>query len=101
MQHLSIKTMTALTEKKADSLLFKFRKQDTPTGVSSSTVEQMAKVIGLSKTAVVHLALRELADKCLPRYERDDGPLTDNQLLLIRNASPATNTPDERFTKLF
>jgi|GEM_PF-4729586 len=33
-----------------------------------------------------------------PRYEKDDGPLTDNQLAAIREASPATNTPDVNFT---
>lgn len=32
-------------------------------------------------------------------YEIDDGPLTDEQMDLIRAASPATNTPRENFTK--
>lgn len=34
-----------------------------------------------------------------PRYEQDDGVLTDNQLKAIRDLSPATNTPDENFTQ--
>lgn len=34
-----------------------------------------------------------------PKYEEDDGPLTDVQIDAIRKASPATGTPEEHFTQ--
>jgi len=88
-----------LTAEKADNVLLRLRKQDTPTGVSSHTIELLTQQTGLSKTEVIHLALRQLADRCLPKYELDDGPLTDAQLSAIRAASTATKIPRERFTK--
>lgn len=91
--------MSLNAEKQSESFLLRVRKQDTPTGVSSSTLELLMKQTGLSRTEVVHLALRQLADRYLPRYELDDGPLTDAQIAAIRSASPATNIPEERFTQ--
>ncbi|WP_282348061.1 hypothetical protein [Pseudomonas sp. PS01301] len=88
-----------LTAENAGSVLLRYRKQDTPTGVSSSTIDLLAQQTGLSKTEVIHLALRQMADRCLPKYELDDGPLTDAQHAAIRAASRATNIPEERFTK--
>lgn len=32
-------------------------------------------------------------------YEEDDGPLTEEQIKAIREASAATDTPDENFTE--
>jgi len=87
----------SLTAEKPESFLLRLRKQDSPTGVSGSTVELLMDQTGLSKTEVVHLALRQLADRYLPRYELDDGPLTDAQISAIRSASPATNIPEEHF----
>lgn len=92
-------TMTLTAEKQPESFLLRVRKQDTPTGVSSSTIELLMEQTGLSKTEVVHLALRKLADTYLPKYELDDGPLTSAQIAAIRSASHATNIPEERFTK--
>lgn len=88
-----------LTAENAATVLLRLRKQDTPTGVSSQTVELLTSQTGLSKTEVIHLALRQYADRVLPKYELDDGPLTDAQLAAIRAASPATNIPRERFTQ--
>lgn len=87
------------TEKTSNGFLLRLRKQDTPTGVSNETVEKLAIVTGLTKTEVVHLALRELADRYLPKYELDDGDLTDQQLLVIREISPATQIPDNHFSR--
>ena len=63
-----------LTAERTESVLLRLRKQDTPTGVSSSTIELLTKQTGLSKTEVIHFALRQLADRYLPKYELDDGP---------------------------
>ncbi|MEI9905384.1 MAG: hypothetical protein WDN06_16610 [Asticcacaulis sp.] len=86
-------------EKSPDSFLFRLRKQDTPTGVTPATVELLMEQTGLSKTEVTHLALRQLADRYLPRYEPDDGALSEAQLAAIRAASPASDIPDEHFTE--
>lgn len=89
----------ALAAEKNESFLLRLRKQDTPTGISGSTIELLMRQTGLSKTEVVHLALRQLADRYLPKYELDDGPLTPAQIAAIRSASQATNIPEERFNK--
>lgn len=83
---------------KTPGFLLRLRKQDTPTGVSAATVEKLVEVTGLSRTDVVHLALKEMAQRYLPRYEQDDGALTDEQIQVIRELSPASQTPDEAFT---
>lgn len=77
----------------------RLRKKDTPTGVSGSTIENLMKLTGLSKTEIAHLALRQMADRYLPLYEQDEGALTTDQIRAIRNASSATNTPEEKFTE--
>lgn len=35
-----------------------------------------------------------------PEYEKDDGPLTDEQLAAIREASGVEQVPDDSFTML-
>lgn len=39
------------------------------------------------------------ATPIIPAYELDDGPLTDEQIALIRKHSSATGTPDSAFTR--
>lgn len=84
---------------KTEAFLVRLRSQDTPSGVSSATVEMLMFQTGLNRTEVVHLALRELANRWLPKYEKDDGPLTEAQYQAIRAASTATETPEELFTQ--
>lgn len=91
--------MNVAAEKVTDNFLLRLRKQDTPTGVSSLTVSRLMDVTGMTKTEVAHLALRQMADRYLPKYELDDGPLTHAQIESIRSASSATDIPDERFTE--
>lgn len=87
------------TAEKTGSFLLRLRKQDTPTGVSNLTIEQLMKQTGLSKTEVTHLALRQMADRYLPKYKEDDGPLTSAQISTIRQISTARDIPEERFTE--
>lgn len=91
--------MAAHAETSASSFLVRLRKQDTPNGVSSATIELLSEQTGLTKTEIVHLALRQFADRYLPSYELDDGSLTEAQLEAIRAASPATDIPEEHFTE--
>lgn len=91
--------MHAHADKQPTGFLLRFRKQDTPTGVSIETIERLAEVTGLTKTEVVHFALRELANKFLPAYEPDDADLSDTQLDAIRAASSASGLSDQAFTE--
>lgn len=91
--------MERTAEKQSVGFLLRLRKQDTPTGVSVTTVEALMNLTGLSKTEVAHLALRQMANRYLPTYEQDDGALTNDQIRAIRSISSATNIPEERFTE--
>ena len=53
--------MRAVAEKNAESFVFRLRRQDTPTGVSNVTVQRLTELTGLTRTEVVHLALKEMA----------------------------------------
>ncbi|BEH73288.1 hypothetical protein V6M93_01230 [Pectobacterium brasiliense] len=93
--------MNISTDKQASSFLFRLRSQDTPNGVSDETFTQLIQATGLSKTDVLHLALRKLADEFLPAYEAEDADFTDAQIQYLRDNSPAKNIPEERFMKLY
>jgi len=64
----------------AEKLLVRFREQDGPLGITRDTLRNVASSLGIDETAAIHLALVQLADKVLPRYERDGGLLTAAQL---------------------
>ena len=89
--------MQSTALKQASGFLLRLRKQDTPTGVSETTIEKLMDATGLSKTEVAHLALKQMANRYLPFYEQDDGALTHTQIRAIRQASTATNTAEESF----
>ncbi|MEE1921564.1 hypothetical protein V0R50_06575 [Pseudomonas sp. 148P] len=78
-------------------ILLRLRPQDTPSGISAATLDALVSQTGLNKTEVIHYALRRLANQCLPKYELDDGPLTDAQMAAIRAECPPT--PEERITR--
>ena len=59
----------------ADQIPFRYRPSDTPTGVTRETARRLGQKLGVDETQVIHMALRELAVRVLPQYERDDGPL--------------------------
>lgn len=93
--------MKISSEKQATSFLFRLRSQDTPNGVSDETLNQLIQTTGLSKTDVLHLALRKLADEFLPAYEAEDADFTESQIQYLRDTSPAKHIPEERFMKLY
>jgi hypothetical protein len=69
----------------AEKLLVRFREQDGPLGVTRDTLRKLASSLGVDETAAIHLSLVQLADKVLPRYERDAGLLTAAQLREARS----------------
>lgn len=70
------------------SILLRYRDKDTAYGVTRDTTTRLARTLGLSETQVVHVALASLARQTLPRYEADNGPLTQRQLDKIRQLQP-------------
>jgi len=69
-------------------IAFRYRAQDSVTGVTRSTAKRLAETLGVDETQVIHLALHELASKFLPQYDADDGALTLTQLQQIKKAAP-------------
>jgi hypothetical protein len=69
-------------------ILLRYRDKDTAYGVTRKTTAKLADTLGLSETQVVHVALANLARQTLPRYELDDGPLTQAQMDAIDRLQP-------------
>jgi hypothetical protein len=69
-------------------IAFRYRPQDSATGVTRETAKRLAEVLGVDETQVIHLALHEMATKFLPQYEADDGALTKAQLSQIKKTAP-------------
>ena len=72
----------------ASGILLRYRDKDTAFGVTRKTTTRLAGTLGLSETQVVHVALANLARQTLPRYELDDGPLTQAQMDAIDRLQP-------------
>ena len=69
-------------------ILLRYRDRDSAYGVSRSTAIKLADTLGVSETQVIHVALAQLAKQTLPRYEIDNGPLTEEQMDEIRRLQP-------------
>jgi len=69
-------------------IAFRYRPQDSATGVSRTTAKRLAETLGVDETQVIHLALHDLAIKVLPQYEADGGALTKTQLNQIKKKAP-------------
>ena len=72
----------------AAQIAFRYRSQDSATGVTRTTAKRLAELLGVDETQVIHLALHELATKFLPQYEADEGGLTKAQLNQVRKSAP-------------
>lgn len=57
-------------------------------GVTRTTTQRLATVLGVDETQVIHLALHELAVKFLPHYEADEGALTRAQRQQLKKSAP-------------
>ena len=74
-------------------ILLRYREKDSALGVSRETATKLAESLGVSETQVIHVALAQLARQTLPRYEVDNGPLSDEQYNAIEK-----QVPQEGFT---
>jgi hypothetical protein len=71
---------------KSQSLLVRFREKDSNDGVTRRTLKIVASALGLSETEAIHRALVEYAQRHIPRYERDEGPLSEATYQRIEEA---------------
>jgi len=93
---MTAKTRTqAKAKDQSSGILLRYRDRDTPYGVSRKTTSKLAKTLGLTETQVIHVALARLASQTLPRYEPDDGPLTERQARAIRKLVPQGEMTDK------
>ena len=72
----------------AAGILLRYREKDSALGISRDTATRLAESLGVSETQVIHVALAQLARQTLPRYEADNGPLTDEQYRAIGKQVP-------------
>ena len=82
-------------------ILLRYRDKDTAYGVTRQTTTRLADTLGLSETQVVHVALANLARQTLPRYDADNGPLTDEQYSAIGKLVPQKGFVSSRKNRLF
>ena len=80
---------------------FRYRKFDSPTGVTRSTAKRLAEILGVDETQALHIALHDLAVKILPQYEADDGPLTAAQMRQIKKVAPESGKKKSIRSSLF
>lgn len=69
-------------------IAFRYRSVDSATGVTRKTAKRLAEYLGVDETQAIHQALRALAVKVLPQYERDDGPVSAAQVRQIKKRVP-------------
>ena len=62
-----------------DAMLVRFREKDSREGISRATMRRIAAALDLSETAAIHRALVEFAHRHVPRYEQDNGAVTEAQ----------------------
>jgi len=75
------------TARNRQQILFRYRTTDSSHGLTRKTAQRLARHLGVDETQAIHRALRELALRELPQYERDNGPLTQEQARQIRKRS--------------
>ena len=81
-------TAKPAVRKATPAVLLRYRDTDTAFGVTRETATKLVQHLGLSETQVIHVALANFAAQTLPRYEMDDGPLTDEQMKEIEKLVP-------------
>jgi hypothetical protein len=90
------KTATRRKKPPSSGILLRYRDKDSALGVSRETASRLAETLGVSETQVIHVALAQLARQTLPRYEIDNGPLTDEQYEAIEQQVPQAGFTSKR-----
>jgi hypothetical protein len=72
-----------------ERILLRYRDKDSAYGVTRKTAGRLAAALGLSETQVVHVALANLAQQTLPRYEIEGRALGARHKDEIRRLQPS------------
>lgn len=88
-----------LTQHTASSIVVRLKKQDTPIGISRDTFDALAKQLGISKTEVMHRALRDMANRYNVPYDLEDGHLKAEEYAPLHTLPAERLTPDQQFFK--
>lgn len=75
------------TDQEQKPLVLNFRDQDSEEGITRQTLQEMAAMLGIKETKVIHRALAGMAQRILPRYEADEGQITPDQLDTFQKAA--------------
>lgn len=97
-------TKRATSKRKSQTpagILLRYRDKDSAYGVTRETTTRIAESLGLSETQVVHVALANLARQTLPRYEADNGPLSEEQYSAIEKLVPQKGFVSSKKNRLF
>jgi hypothetical protein len=57
----------------SSALILEFKDKDSEQEISRDTLTRLAEKLSMTETAVVHLAIANMARATLPAYESDDG----------------------------
>ena len=69
-------------------IVIRYRSIDSVSGVTRETAKRLAKYLGVDETHAIHLALRELAAKFRPQYQRDDRHVSAAQVRQLKKRVP-------------
>lgn len=75
---------TTTPHNKTPTTLLRWRERDTNFGITKSTAEKAAELLGISETQLIHQALASFVAREVPHYDPDFDPLTDTHYAAIR-----------------
>jgi hypothetical protein len=84
----SINGITLIAGNWKAQIVICYRSIDSVSGVTRETAKRLAKYLGVDETHAIHLALRELAAKFRPQYERDDHHVSAAQMRQLKKRVP-------------
>jgi hypothetical protein len=84
----SINGITLIAGNPKAQIVFRYRSIDSVSGVTRETAKRLAKYLDVDETHAIHLALRALAAKFRPQYERDDRHVSAAQVRQLKKRVP-------------
>ncbi|MDB5973039.1 MAG: hypothetical protein JWQ90_5489 [Hydrocarboniphaga sp.] len=73
---------------KPPTTLFRWRAKDSTFGLTKTTAERAAELLGINETQLIHRALAEFVSREVPHYDPDFDELTDEHYAAIRASVP-------------
>lgn len=69
---------------KPPTTLFRWREKDSSFGITKTTAEKAADLLGINETQLIHRALAEFLAREVPHYDPNFDELTDEHYAAIR-----------------